>query len=62
MASVKLQKAWRRYMLRLVLDRVVLATAATEVRLVDTMRISDTFFQTAETHVEALRCLYIDRR
>lgn len=38
MASVKVQRAWRRYTLRTVLDRVVLASAATEVQLVDTMR------------------------
>ena len=59
-AAVKLQKAWRRYTLHIILDRVVLATAATEVRLAETMRISDTVGSVANTHVNALPCLQME--
>lgn len=42
-ASVTVQRAWRRHRLRMVLHRVVLATAATEVQLIVTMLMSDVF-------------------
>lgn len=48
-ASVKVQRAWRRFTLRVILGRIVLATAATEVQLVNTVRVQICFF--VETHV-----------